>query len=123
MRLTKNFDSKEFDCNNGIVVPDCYFSNMKELAENLQVLRDSLNLPINIRSAYRTVEYNKKIGGVDTSHQLTSSAADIRVLGLSPRVIGLRIKNLIREGKMKDGGLGIYPSFVHYDTKDVGDRW
>ena len=123
MRLTKNFDSKEFNCNNGAVVPDCYHSNMKELAENLQVLRDSLNLPINIRSAYRTVEYNKKIGGVDTSHHLTCSAADIWVLDFSPRVLGLRIKNLIREGKMKDGGLGIYPSFVHYDTKDVGDRW
>ena len=123
MRLTKNFDSKEFNCNNGTVVPECYFSNMKELAENLQVLRDSLNLPINIRSAYRTVEYNKKIGGVDTSHHLTCSAADIWVLDFSPRVLGLRIKNLIREGKMKDGGLGIYHSFVHYDTKDVGDRW
>ena len=123
MKLTKNFDSREFACNDGTAVPECYFSNMQELAENLQVLRDSLNLPINIRSGYRTVEYNKKIGGVGTSHHLTCSAADIWVLGLSPSVLGLRIKNLIREGKMKDGGLGIYPSFVHYDTKDVGDRW
>ena len=123
MRLTKNFDSKEFNCNDGTVVPGCYFSNMLELAENLQVLRDSINLPIKIRSGYRTIEYNKKVGGVVTSHHLTCSAADIWVLGLSPRVLGLRIKNLIKEGKMKDGGLGIYPSFVHYDIKDVGDRW
>ena len=48
MKLTENFDSKEFTCNDGTAVPECYFSNMKELAENLQVLRDSINLPIKI---------------------------------------------------------------------------
>ena len=123
MKLTENFDSKEFACNDGTVVPRCYFSNMRELANNLQILHDSLGLPVRIRSGYRTVEYNKKVGGVDTSHHLTCSAADIWVLGLSPRILGLKIKNLIKEGKMKNGGLGIYPSFVHYDTKDFGARW
>lgn len=123
MKLTENFDSKEFACHDGAAVPECYFSNMLELAKNLQVLRDSINLPIKIRSGYRTVEYNKKVGGVDTSHHLTCSAADICVLGLSPEILGLKIENLIKEGKMKNGGLGIYPSFVHYDTKDYGDRW
>ena len=123
MKLTENCDSREFACHDGTSVPECYFSNMLELAKNLQVLRDSINLPIKIRSGYRTVEYNKKVGGVDTSHHLTCSAADIWVLGLSPRILGLKIKNLIKDGKMKNGGVGDYFSFVHYDTKDTGDRW
>ena len=38
MKLTENFDSKEFACHDGTAVPECYFSNMQELAESLQVL-------------------------------------------------------------------------------------
>ena len=62
MRLTKNFELEEFACKDGTAVPKKYYENCKELAQNLQVLRDSLGVPLEILSGFRTVQHNKKIG-------------------------------------------------------------
>ena len=63
MKLTKNFSLWEFRCRDGTDVPDEYMDNVRELAENLQVLRDKIGKPITVISGYRSPEYNKKIGG------------------------------------------------------------
>ena len=42
MQLTKNFSRQEFDCKDGTIVPDKFLFNVKEVAENLQALRDYL---------------------------------------------------------------------------------
>ena len=33
------------------------------------------------------------------------------------------IERLIREGKMEDGGMGRYSTFVHYDVRGSRARW
>jgi len=33
------------------------------------------------------------------------------------------INKLIKEQKIKKGGIGIYTSFVHYDTRGWNARW
>ena len=122
-KLTENFNTNEFDCNNGMKVPDHLFKNRKELAQNLQVLRIYLGVPIKINSAYRTELYNQKIGGARKSQHLECKASDIRTDYHTPKEIHAKIEELIEQGKMKQGGLGLYNSFVHYDIRGTKARW
>ena len=77
MQLTKNFQLSEFACKDGTPVPDEYLDNVKELAKELQVLRDFLESPLRINSAYRTKTYNKSVGGAEKSKHLVAMAADL----------------------------------------------
>ena len=121
--LTKNFDITEFSCNDGTPVPSEYLPNVKKLAEQLQILRDELNEPIHINSAYRHKEYNKKIGGEKNSQHLLAKAADITVKSKTPKQLAALIEKMISEGKLKFGGMGIYPGFVHVDIRNQKVRW
>ena len=122
-RLTNNFVLREFRCKDGTDVPNEYMDNVKELAENLQVLREHLGKPIRIISAYRTAKYNRKIDGARRSQHLTASAADIKIKGMEPREIKEVVEELIEKGLMKQGGIGLYKSFLHYDIRNKKIRW
>ncbi|MGV4419604.1 hypothetical protein ACQ1QE_10610 [Ornithobacterium rhinotracheale] len=54
---------------------------------------------------------------------MQGKAADIRVDGVTPERLASIIERLIYNGKMKQGGLGIYPTFVHYDIRGTKTRW
>ena len=123
MRLTKNFTKREFKSRDGAPMPDDVLTNIKELASNLQVLRDFLGEPIRINSAYRSPEHNKAIGGVKNSQHILGRAADIKVKEIETKDLYLIIDSLILDGKMKDGGLGLYDTFVHYDVRGSKARW
>lgn len=123
MNLSKNFTLSEMDCKSGAETPPEVLENLKELAANLQVLRDHLGKPIRINSAYRSPAHNAKIGGAKKSQHLLGTAADIVVVGQSPRETRKVIEILIKEGKMKQGGLGAYNSFTHYDIRGYKARW
>lgn len=124
MKLTKNFNSEEFDCKDGTKVPEKYLLNVKEVANNLQVLRDYLNVPVAVTgSGYRTSAHNKKVGGAKASQHLTASGADINAQGYEPKQLAEVIEFLILKGKMKQGGIGVYPNFVHYDIRGTKARW
>lgn len=121
--LTANFSTDEFRCKDGSFIPGIYVANVKRLAENLQVLRDVVNAPIHINSGYRSKAYNKKIGGASASQHMFATAADIVVRGMRPSRVAELIEELIREGKMVQGGLGRYSSFTHYDIRGQRARW
>lgn len=124
MKLTENFNSKEFDCKDGTPVPKELMDNCKELAENLQVLRDHLGVPVTVTgSGYRTPSHNTKVKGAKNSQHLKAKASDINAKGYTPKQLGNVIEELIKEGKMKQGGLGIYAKFVHYDIRGTKARW
>lgn len=125
MKVTKNFSVEEFDCNDGSKMPDSVMTNMIELAEQLQILRDHIGKPIRITSGYRSKEYNRRIGGVRNSMHVIGKASDLVVTGMSSRELYAIINDLIRDGKMKQGGLGLYVSqgFVHYDIRGTRARW
>lgn len=123
MYLTKNFELSEFNCRDGRIIPEKYMKNVQELANNLQVLRDDIGEPIHINSCYRPPDYNKKVGGKPASQHLTASAADCTAKGLTPKQLHGAIEKLINKGKMKQGGLGLYKGFVHYDIRGKKARW
>lgn len=122
-RLTKNFTLDEFDSSDGAIMPSDVAKNVKELAENLQVLRDYVKQAIKINSGYRSPAWNKAVGGVSDSQHLKGKASDIVISGMSPGEVARTIETLIASGKMKQGGLGVYPNFVHYDIRGTKARW
>lgn len=123
MRLTKNFELKEFSCKDGTNVPDELMENCIELAENLQKIRDYFGRPLIINSAYRTESHNKKVGGVSNSQHLKCKAADIKIKGVSIKELSNAIFTLIERGEIKQGGVGVYKTFVHYDIRGNKARW
>ena len=122
-QLTKNFALDEFACHDGTPVPAPFLANVQELANNLQVLRDEIGKPVHVLSGYRTPSWNAKVGGVKDSQHVLAKAGDLRVDGLSPTNLHATISRLIDEGRMKQGGLGLYTSFVHYDVRGEKARW
>ena len=123
MRLTKNFNLSEFDCKDGTEMPSELLANVLELAENLQVLRDFVGVPIKINSSYRSLSHNANIGGSKSSQHLFAKAADIVIESKSPEQVANIIKALISEGKMKQGGSRAYNTFTHYDIRGHKARW
>lgn len=122
-KITANFSLQEFKCKDGTDVPNNLLPNVLELAKNLQVLRDYIGKPIVINSAYRTSLYNKKVGGANNSQHLVAKAGDLKVAGMTPKALADAIELLIKEGKMKEGGIGVYKTFTHYDIRGVKARW
>ena len=123
MQLEKNFNISEFKCKDGSGVPEEYLDNVTELCRNLQVLRDHINKPIIVISGYRSPKYNKSIGSRNTSQHLLAKAADIIVPGMSTLEVRNTIIKLIKQNKMKKGGVGLYSNFVHYDVRGFNARW
>ena len=123
MKLTENFYLTEFASKDGAAFPDEVNDNLARLAQNLQVLRDHLGKPVIVNSGYRSLAHNERIGGAKNSFHVKGMAADIRVEGLSARMLYSQIEMLIDAGKMDDGGLGLYNTFVHYDIRPIKTRW
>ena len=124
MKLTKNFNLSEFNCNDGSVTPYAVLENLRLLAKELQVLRDFIGRPITINSGYRSPHYNDVvIKGAKYSQHKLGTAADIKVEGLSAKEVHSIISELIKDGRMKEGGLGRYSSFTHYDIRGTKARW
>ena len=122
-KLTENFSLQEFQCKDGSDIPNEYLPNVIQLANNLQVLRDFIKKPITINSGYRSPKHNVKIGGVKNSQHLVAKASDIRVEGITPKELAKVIESLIKDGKMQQGGIGVYPTFLHYDIRGTKARW
>ena len=122
MKLTTNFSLNEFNKRN-YNVPTDVLRNLIELAKNLQVLRDEVKKPIKITSGYRPAELNAKVGGATKSRHITGEAADFKIEGYTPKQVAAIIEKLIAAGKMKQGGLGTYSTWVHYDVRGTAARW
>jgi uncharacterized protein YcbK (DUF882 family) len=122
MKLTNNFNLNEFNKHN-FPLTETILRNIQELAKNLQVLRDEVKKPIKITSGYRDPSFNKKIGGASQSRHITGQAADLKIEGYTPKQVAAIIEKLIASGKMKQGGLGIYSTWIHYDVRGTAARW
>ena len=113
--LSKNFKVREFACQDGsdpvFVAP--------ELVGVLQEIRNHFGKPVNINSGFRTATHNKNVGGVAQSQHCYGTAADIHIVGVSPKTIAAFVETIMP----KKGGIGIYSTFVHVDVREQKSRW
>jgi len=123
MKLSTNFNLDEFASADGTAPSGEVLKNLTELAKNLEVLRKHLGQPIRVTSGFRSKEHNAKIGGALNSFHVLGMAADIQVAKIKPEQVAKAIELLIAEGKMKEGGLGIYKTWCHYDHRGTKARW
>jgi uncharacterized protein YcbK (DUF882 family) len=79
----------------------------------LQALRDVLNKPIRINSGFRSIEWNKSIGGASNSLHTLGLAADVVVEGVTP----IHIASIARD--LGFGGVKAYPTFTHVDVGKI----
>ena len=122
MKLTKNFSLKEFECKCGCVMPEFVKKNVIELAENLQVLRDVVGR-LDLTNAYRCKEHNADVGGAVNSQHVKGKAADIKSSTIEPWDMATTVDDLMKSEKFKLGGIGIYNTFTHVDTRGSRARW
>lgn len=104
----RNFTFQELECRDGtglLLVPGAL--------DALQGFRDHLNRPIIVNSAYRSIGYNKSVGGAPNSYHLSGIAFDIAVAAIPP------VELAKIASAFGFGGIGIYSTFIHVD---VGPR-
>ena len=119
--LSKNFSRSEFACKGA----NCCGHSAPvhpELISALQYLRDQLNLPLSITSGFRCNRHNESVGGATQSFHTLGMAADVTCPD------GVTAEDLAQAAEtipsFQQGGIGIYPSWVHLDVRTTGKaRW
>lgn len=120
-----NFSSAELQCKSGADCP--YPDRLRHLAWTLQAIRDEFGAPISVNSGYRSPDHNRAVGGATNSQHVKARAADLAPSSGDSedlqRLIGV-VGDLIEAGKIPNGGVGVYGTFVHYDIRLSGPaRW
>lgn len=126
MQITEHFNREEFDCHDGTPYPKEWIEpRLKPLCEALEIIRKKLsNSPLHVISGYRTSAYNSKIpGAAKDSQHVQGKAADIVSREFSPQTVYQAVELCIKEKLIPEGGVGVYPSFVHYDIRGKKARW
>lgn len=112
--FTPHFSADELACKDGTPVPEEYWYNAQMICERAEQLRRVVG-PLIVVSAYRTKAHNTKIGGAKRSLHLTASALDLKSQRWDAKILHDQYLNLIRDDMVPDGGLGLYPKFIHID--------
>jgi hypothetical protein len=93
-----------------------------EALDKLQALRDRLGKPLIVRSAYRSPEHNRAVGGAPRSKHMDGTAFDIAMANHDPVVFEAAAREV---GFL---GFGFYPrsGFIHIDlgpARQWGERF
>lgn len=112
IKLSANFHLKEWECKCGKCSETLV--DLDHVAK-LQQLREDLNTPITITSAYRCPDHNAAVGGASKSQHKEGTATDIVVSGMHP--------DEVADACEKFDGLGRYDTFTHIDSRGSKARW
>jgi len=73
-------------------------------------------------SVYRSPVYNRAVGGKSGSQHLVNKAVDVQFYGVAPRDVA-RVAKELREEGVYSGGVGVYNTFTHIDTRGYDANW
>lgn len=122
----RHFTGKElapyFKRNKNTFPPASLRKNFVETIRVLDDLRGALGKPITITSSYRSPAYNAGVGGKSRSLHLKFNAIDFQVKGVSPKKVHAVLVAMRSAGRFK-GGVGLYSTFVHVDTRGYSASW
>ena len=113
--LSPHFRVREFACRDG----SDQVKIDSGLVELLEQIRAAAGGAVVIHSGYRTPAYNRKVGGARYSQHVQGTAADIAVRGASPLLVGQIAEHYLQSR----GGIGVYQTFTHVDTRTSRARW
>lgn len=98
-------------------------SNIVEVAEMLQKVRDITGKPLTVTSWYRDAATNAAVGGATKSYHLTGGAADFKIEGYT----GKQLYDLCNGLFPENGGVGYYgasrKNICHLDNRKGRGRW
>lgn len=100
--------------------PEALWKNIWKTVEVADKARAKHGKPIKIASAYRSPKYNKAIGGASKSQHVQFNALDLRTT--APKQLHKILSEMRARGEFK-GGLGLYKTFVHVDTRGNNADW
>ena len=115
-QLSKNFNSKEFDCKCENKECTTTLIDMEHLAK-LQKLRNKLKRSIHITSAFRCEAHNTAVGGAKHSQHKLGTATDIKVDNISADGVANWAE------KFDFDGIGRYNTFTHIDSRGYKAKW
>lgn len=102
--------------------PEKLWPNILPTLNILDKLRAHYGRPVFILSSYRSPDYNAAVGGEKNSFHMKFMACDISVQGVSPKEVHKTLKKWRDRGDFT-GGLGLYETFVHVDTRSKNADW
>lgn len=114
-KVSAHFRVREFASKDGydkVLIDD-------DLIALLENIRSAAGGAVTLNSAYRSPEHNKAVGGVSNSQHTKGTAADIVVDGADPLIVGQIAEHFLGN----HGGIGVYTTFTHVDTRKTRSRW
>ena len=102
--------------------PVADWNNILPTLRIVDELRNHFGKPVVLLSSFRNAEYNRKCGGVVDSQHRYFRALDIAMVGVTPKQIYDVLIKWRRAGRFT-GGVGLYPTFVHIDTRNSNATW
>jgi uncharacterized protein YcbK (DUF882 family) len=128
-RLSANFTVEEFDCHDGTKIESRDYEGLKALCEiYLEPLRSKFGT-VTVNSGFRTPSYNESIGGASNSYHIytyhngNDQASDVMCVKGTPSDWHAFLNNIRQTKRGGNGGLGLYPTFVHVDMRDYPSSW
>lgn len=114
------------------VPPESLWTNIIPTIIILDKLREELGAAITMLSTYRSPAYNTAVGGEPASFHMKFRAIDFSCTSGSPtewanKLRSWRGKEFTLPGNAGQfefrGGIGLYPTFAHVDTRGYDANW
>lgn len=102
--------------------PEVLWKNIVPTLWVLDQLRELFESPITLTSIYRNDAYNRAVGGATNSYHKRNQAIDFQVRDVSPVKVDQTLKEWRTVGVFR-GGIGLYSTFVHIDTRGSNATW
>lgn len=112
--LRPNFSRNEISCRHcGLIIID------DPALDALQALREAAGMALTVVSGFRCPEHNRAVGGALHSRHLEGRAFDIA----RPASVSAQIALPVLAWQAGFRGFGFYPTFFHFDMRDVPALW
>jgi len=103
------------------IPPKELWSEMESTLKVADELRHRLGARVTVLSGYRSMSYNRAVGGASRSQHTRNRALDLKFSCSSDEAF--QVATEMREEGFFHGGIGWYPSFVHVDTRGHDATW